>query len=48
MNEDRVNFFVDESGDLSRFDKKGHSLLGKEGVSKTFMLGVLEVKEDLT
>ncbi len=40
-------FFVDETGDLSRFDKKGRSVLGQKGVSKTFMLGVLEIEDDL-
>ncbi len=47
MENKRTYFFVDESGDLSRFDKKGRSLLGVEGVSKTFMLGSLEVLEPI-
>ena len=47
MKHNFVNFFVDESGDLARFYKKGRSLLGQEGVSKTFMLGVLQVNEDI-
>ena len=48
MNQSGAYFFVDETGDLSRFDKKGRSVLGQVGVSKTFMLGVLEVREDLS
>lgn len=47
MNQSSISLFVDESGDLSRFDKKGRSLLRKEGVSKAFMLGVLEIQGDL-
>jgi hypothetical protein len=47
MNQELVRFFVDESGDLSRFDKKGRSLLGQEGVSKAFMLGVLRFDDDI-
>lgn len=34
------NIFVDESGDLTMFDKKGRSMLGKEGVSPVFMVGL--------
>lgn len=37
------HYFVDEAGDLSLFDKKGRVLLGLEGVSRTFMLGVAEI-----
>lgn len=47
MTKEPSYFFVDETGDLSRFDKKGRSLLGQEGISKVFMVGVLEIKEDL-
>lgn len=32
-------FFVDEAGDFSLFDRKGQVLVGREGVSKTIMVG---------
>ena len=35
------NYYVDEAGDLTFFDKRGSLMLGKSGVSHTFMLGVL-------
>lgn len=44
---DSVFYFVDESGDLARFDKRGQSLLDKQGVSKVFILGVAQFYEDL-
>ncbi|OQY28423.1 MAG: hypothetical protein B6243_12055 [Anaerolineaceae bacterium 4572_5.2] len=34
------HYFVDEAGDLNLFNKKGQVLLGKEGVSYFFMVGV--------
>lgn len=33
------NFYVDEAGDLTLFNKKGQILVGNEGVSKCFMVG---------
>lgn len=33
------NYYVDEAGDLTLFDKKGRLIVGKEGVSKCFMVG---------
>lgn len=33
-------YFVDEAGDLTLFNKRGQVLLGKEGVSNFFMVGV--------
>jgi hypothetical protein len=39
-------FFVDETGDLTRFNKKGKSMLGLEGVSKTFILGAARFYAD--
>lgn len=39
------HFFVDEAGDLTLFDSKGRSLLGREGVSWTFMVGVAKLPE---
>jgi len=34
------NFYVDEAGDLTLFNKKGQILVGNEGVSKYFMVGL--------
>lgn len=34
------HFFVDEAGDLNLFNKRGAVLLGREGVSHTFLVGV--------
>ncbi len=36
-------YFVDEAGDLTLFNKKGQVLLGKEGVSNYFMVGVVHL-----
>jgi hypothetical protein len=36
-------YFVDESGDLTLFDKKGKIIVGEQGVSKTFMLGMAKI-----
>lgn len=38
-----AHYYVDEAGDLSLFDKRGRSLVGAEGVSRTFMVGALEL-----
>jgi hypothetical protein len=37
--------FVDEAGDPVLFDARGNDMPGKEGCSKYFMLGVLEVPD---
>ncbi len=34
------HYFVDEAGDLSFFDKQGRIIVGNDGVSLTFMVGV--------
>lgn len=34
------HFYVDEAGDLTFFNKKGQILVGNEGVSKCFMVGL--------
>lgn len=39
------HFFVDEAGDLTLFDRKGRTLLGREGVSWTFMVGVARIPD---
>lgn len=36
-------FFVDETGDLTFFNKRGVNIVGKENISKFFMLGVVEI-----
>jgi hypothetical protein len=41
------NYFVDEAGDLTLFNKHGKSLLGKEGCSKFFILGIADVEEPM-
>lgn len=38
-------FFVDEAGDLTLFGRRGKSLLGTEGVSNCFMVGVAAISE---
>lgn len=37
------NFFVDETGDLTLFNKRGRIIVGNEGVSNYFMLGVANI-----
>lgn len=39
------HYFVDESGDLTLFNKKGQIVIGKEGVSKFFIVGVADSPE---
>jgi hypothetical protein len=41
----RRYYYVDEAGDLTFFDKRGSLMLGQLGVSHTFMLGVLHLKD---
>jgi len=38
-------YFVDEAGDAVLFDNKGRSIIGKQGCSRFFILGVLEVAD---
>ena len=40
--------FLDESGDMTFFDKDGRNIVGQDGVSLTFMMAMVEVKQDLT
>ncbi len=42
MTESQVirHYFVDEAGDLTLFNKRGSSIVGQEGVSRVFMVGV--------
>lgn len=37
------NYYVDEAGDGTIFDARGRVIIGKEGCSKFFMLGLLDV-----
>lgn len=39
------HYFVDEAGDLSLFNKRGQVLVGRHGVSRTFMVGVAHLPE---
>jgi|SRR5215203_257599 len=39
------HYFVDEAGDLTLFDKRGHIIVGNEGVSHCFMLGLVELPD---
>ena len=43
--EESRSFFIDEAGDLTLFNKKRQVMLGKKGVSHTFMLGVALIPE---
>ena len=38
-------FYVDEAGDLTLFDKKGRIIVGSEGVSKFFMVGLAYIAD---
>lgn len=47
MSEDprRYHYFVDEAGDLTLFDRKGRIIVGDEGVSRCFIVGVALIYE---
>ena len=36
-------FFVDEAGDTTIFGQRGKVLIGEQGCSRYFMLGVLDI-----
>jgi hypothetical protein len=36
-------YFVDEAGDTTIFDGRGRVLIGRQGCSRYFILGVLDV-----
>lgn len=42
-----AHFFVDEAGDLTLFGRRGTVLVGTEGVSKCFMVGLAHVVDPL-
>src|SRR5581483_7775454 len=39
------NYFVDEAGDLTLFDKRGRVIVGQEGVSRCFAVGAALVPD---
>ncbi|MCL4740740.1 MAG: DUF3800 domain-containing protein [Phycisphaerales bacterium] len=39
------HYYVDEAGDLTLFDAKGRVIVGNEGVSRAFMVGVAHVPD---
>ena len=39
------HYFVDEAGDLSLFNKKGQVVVGRQGVSRLFMVGVAHIPD---
>lgn len=41
---ERMHYFVDEAGDPTLFDARGREMPGREGCSKFFMLGLLQVR----
>jgi len=43
-NDQEISYYVDESGDFTLFDKKGIPVSAVKGVSKTVMLGALNIK----
>lgn len=42
------HYYVDEAGDTALFNKRGRVIIGKEGVSRLFMVGVAKVSDPLT
>jgi len=41
----KKEYFVDEAGDGNLFNKKGNIIIGQEGCSRYFLLGVLDVRD---
>lgn len=39
------HYFVDEAGDLTLFDKQGNTVVGNKGVSRHFMVGLVELPD---
>jgi len=37
--------FIDEAGDLSLFDRRGRIIVGTEGVSRYFLMGVADISD---
>lgn len=47
MKQSEYTKFIDETGDMSFFERGGGSALGKEGVSRTFAIGMVKMKAPL-
>jgi hypothetical protein len=48
MTSPKLNYYyVDEAGDLTIFGRRGKNLIGTEGVSKCFMVGVAHIPEPI-
>lgn len=47
MDEESIinHYYVDEAGDTTLFDKRGRVIVGREGVSRVFMVGVLRLDD---
>lgn len=45
--EGRKHYFVDEAGDTTLFNSRGVVIVGKEGVSRCFVLGVADVPDPI-
>ncbi len=43
MEESKRYYFVDEAGDLTLFNRKGNVIIGQEGCSNYFILGVAQI-----
>lgn len=43
--EDCRYYYVDEAGDAALFGKKGRVIIGEQGCSRYFMLGVLDLAD---
>ncbi len=39
------SYYVDEAGDLTLFNKRGHVIVGKQGVSRVFMVGAVHLPD---
>lgn len=39
------HYFVDEAGDLNLLDKRGRIVVGREGISRCFMVGLVDVPD---
>ena len=43
MEQTKRYYFVDEAGDLTLFNKKGKVIIGQEGCSNYFILGIAQI-----
>ena len=41
------HYFVDEAGDLTLFGERGQRVIGREGVSRVFMVGVAHISDPI-